>query len=148
VTSTYLPTSTSTTASLTIQNSNPVANPDLQTVNENAASAPIDVLANDTDVDGDTRTVTSVTDPPHGTASVQSAGVGVLYQPDHNYSGTDSFTYTISDGHGGTATGTVTVTVTATGLTSRSSFRAAARWRSTSWPTTSTPITTRSRLPA
>ncbi|MDB6037204.1 MAG: hypothetical protein JWM99_1045, partial [Verrucomicrobiales bacterium] len=29
----------------------------------------------------------------------------------HNGSATDSFTYTISDGHGGTATGTVTVNI-------------------------------------
>ena len=34
------------------------------------------------------------------------------YTPDANYFGTDSFTYTISDGNGGSDTATVTVTVT------------------------------------
>ncbi len=100
-------------------NQNPVAVTDGATVNENAASAAIDVLANDTDVDpGDTALliVTLVSNPPHGTASVTVGGGSVMYQPDHNYSGSDTFTYTVSDGHGGTATGTVNVTVTATGL--------------------------------
>ena len=34
------------------------------------------------------------------------------YTPNANFFGTDSFTYTISDGNGGTDTATVTVTVT------------------------------------
>ena len=37
---------------------------------------------------------------------------GVTYTPAANFIGTDSFTYTISDGNGGTATATVSVTVT------------------------------------
>src|SRR5665213_2794585 len=90
----------------------PVANPASMTVAENAASTAINVLANDTDVDsGDTLTVSSVTDPPHGTATVDPFGAGVHYTPTTNYSGPDSFTYALSDGHGGTDTGTVTVTV-------------------------------------
>src|SRR5665213_1697246 len=91
----------------------PVANPDSKTVAENAASTAINVLANDTDVDsGDTLTVSSVTDPPHGTATVDPFGAGVHYTPTTNYSGPDSFTYALSDGHGGTDNSTVTVTVT------------------------------------
>ena len=35
----------------------------------------------------------------------------MTYTPSLNWSGTDSFTYTISDGNGGTDTATVTVTV-------------------------------------
>ena len=72
----------------------------------------IDVLSNDSDVDGDTLTVDSVT---HGTnGSVINNGGNVTYTPDLGFNGTDSFTYTISDGNGGTDTATVTVTVTGT----------------------------------
>lgn len=69
----------------------------------------IDVLANDTDVDGDTLSVTDVGAATHGTVSFSPGGV--FYVPNQGYSGSDSFTYTISDGNGGTDTATVSVTV-------------------------------------
>lgn len=61
-----------------------------------------DVLANDTDADGvaDFR-VTSVTDPDHGTATISADGTKIIYTPDLNYSGADSFGYSMTDGHGG-----------------------------------------------
>jgi len=69
----------------------------------------IDVLDNDSDTDGDTLTVDSVTQGTHG--SVSNNGNDVTYTPDPYFNGIDSFTYTISDGNGGTDTATVTVTV-------------------------------------
>jgi hypothetical protein len=72
----------------------------------------INVLANDTDPDGDTLTVTSVSDPPNGTA-VRNADNTVTYTSDNNFTGNDAFTYTISDGRGGSDTATVRITVTA-----------------------------------
>lgn len=69
----------------------------------------IDVLDNDSDPDGDTLTVDSVTQGSNG--SVVNNGDDVTYTPNSGFSGTDSFTYTISDGHGGSDTATVTVTV-------------------------------------
>ncbi|HEX2763965.1 MAG TPA: Ig-like domain-containing protein [Allosphingosinicella sp.] len=69
------------------------------------------LLSNDTDPDGDTRTITGGTNGANGTVSV-SAGV-LTYTPNANYNGSDSFTYTISDGQGHTDTATATVTVTA-----------------------------------
>ena len=66
--------------------------------------------ANDSDVDGDSLTVTSVGTPAHGTAVIQ--GGNVRYTPSPNYNGGDSFTYTISDGHGGTDSASVAMTVT------------------------------------
>ena len=68
------------------------------------------MLANDTDPDGDTLTVASVTQPANG--SVLNNGSNVTYTPDGNFHDTDTFTYTASDGNGGTDTATVTVTVT------------------------------------
>jgi VCBS repeat-containing protein len=66
-------------------------------------------LATD-DVDGDSLTYTFST-PAHGT--VVGGGALVAYTPDPNFNGTDSFTYTVSDGHGGTATATVDVVIDA-----------------------------------
>jgi hypothetical protein len=71
----------------------------------------IDVLANDSDPDGDSLSVDSVTNPAHG--RVSNLGSAVQYAPDPDFNGVDSFTYTASDGHGGTATATVTITVAA-----------------------------------
>ena len=71
----------------------------------------IDVLANDSDPDGDPLTVTSLTQGAHGSAAV-TAGGKILYTPAANVHGSDSFTYTAGDGNGGEATATVSVTVT------------------------------------
>ena len=84
---------------------------DTATTNEDTA-ADIAVLGNDTDPNGDALTVTAVTDPPHGTASVNPDGT-VHYVPDANYSGPDSFGYTIADTTAQTDTASVAVTVTA-----------------------------------
>lgn len=69
------------------------------------------VLSNDTDADGDSLTVSTFSDPPNGTVVVNPNG-SLSYTPDANFTGTDTFTYTISDGRGGTDTATVTVNVT------------------------------------
>jgi hypothetical protein len=68
------------------------------------------VLGNDSDPDGDALTVTNASDPTNGTTSINPDGT-VHYTPDAGFSGSDTFTYEISDGHGGTDTATVTVTV-------------------------------------
>src|SRR5207247_8845121 len=64
------------------------------------SSVSVNVRANDTDVDGDTLTVTAVGTPAHGTAVIQSGNV--LYTPDPNYNGGDSFTNALADAPGGT----------------------------------------------
>ena len=69
----------------------------------------IDVLANDTDEDGDTLTVTNARADE---GDVVIAGDGTLrYTPKAEYKGTATITYTIGDGNGNTATGEVEVTV-------------------------------------
>ena len=69
----------------------------------------VDVLANDTDMDGDRLRVVSVTAPAHGTTTVVSGRV--RYAPAFDYHGTDRFNYTVSDPGGLMDTATVTLTV-------------------------------------
>ncbi len=69
------------------------------------------MLANDTDPDGDTLTITAVTQPANG--SVVNNGSNVSFTPELNFNGSAEFSYTIDDANGGTDTATVTVTVTA-----------------------------------
>lgn len=90
-------------------NRTPVARDDALAVEADSAARPVAVLANDSDPDGDTLAIASVTPPAHGVASV--SGTQVLYTPARGYTGPDAFTYTIADGKGGTATATVSVTV-------------------------------------
>ena len=91
----------------------PVATDDTFTVNEDSGTSLLDVLGNDSDPDGDTLTVTAVTQPAPGTGSVINNGTSVSYTPPLNFHGSTSFSYTIDDGNGHTATATVTVNVTA-----------------------------------
>jgi subtilisin-like proprotein convertase family protein len=71
----------------------------------------VDVLANDSDADGDTLQMTSLTNPANG--SVVDNGDGtVTYTPANNFNGTDSFTYRAFDGTDYSDPATVTITVT------------------------------------
>jgi serine protease AprX len=90
-------------------NREPIAVDDAATTEEGTAVT-IAVLANDSDPDGDALAVTSVDDPPNGSAVINGDGT-VTYTPDAGFTGSDSFDYTISDGSGGTDTATVTVSV-------------------------------------
>jgi len=87
----------------------PNAQNDALSVNRDAPATLIDVLANDSDPDGDRLTVASFTPPANGT--VTNNGSAVLYQPRAGYSGPDSFTYTARDPGGLTATASVAITV-------------------------------------
>ncbi len=88
----------------------PIAQADNATTTRNT-TVNIPVLANDADPNGDTLTVTAVTQGANGTATITNGGTRVSYRPKSGFTGTDSFTYSVSDGHGGTATAIVTVTV-------------------------------------
>ena len=90
-------------------NRSPVAGDDTATTALDTAVT-LSVLANDSDPDGDALTVTGTTTPAHGSATA-NANNTVTYTPAAGYSGPDSFSYTISDGHGGTDTGLVSLTV-------------------------------------
>ena len=102
-------TSTETLGPRVYQNRPPVAANDTLTVAVNAGATLVAVLANDSDPDNDPLSISAVSNPAHGTATIGTGGI--LYTPAAGYAGTDSFTYTISDGRGGSATATVTITV-------------------------------------
>lgn len=93
-----------------VTNRPPVAGNDTATVAEDG-SVNVAVLANDSDPDGDTLAVQSVTQPANGTTVINADGT-VRYLPRANFNGSDAFSYVVSDGRGGTATATVTITVT------------------------------------
>jgi DNA/RNA endonuclease G (NUC1) len=100
----------SATVNVTVNsvNDNPAAVDDAASTDEDTPVT-VDVVANDTDVDGDSRTLQSVGTAANGTVTIVAGQA--QYSPDADFHGTDSFTYLVSDGHGGTATGTVNVTV-------------------------------------
>jgi subtilisin family serine protease len=87
----------------------PVAAEDARTTAEDTP-VDIDPLANDSDPDGDTLTLASVSNPSRGSAVIQPGG-RILYTPDLNLHGADQFTYQVTDGRGGSTPGTVGVTV-------------------------------------
>ena len=77
------------------------------------------LLANDTDPNGDTLTVTGASGGVNGTASFNAQNSTVTFTPTAGYTGPASFNYAISDGHGGTASAGVSLSVTnGTGTTS------------------------------
>jgi VCBS repeat-containing protein len=106
-------TSTGTvTVTLTPVNDNPVLGADSFTVQRSSEDNEFDVLANDDDVDDDTLTITAVgTTSNGGMVQIIDNGQNLSYTPAAGFVGTETFTYTVSDGKGGSATQTVTVTV-------------------------------------
>jgi hypothetical protein len=84
----------------------PDINDDIISTSENIPVT-ICVLDNDIDPSGTGLTVTSVTQPIHGTVIISSNKV--IYTPAPNFIGTDTFTYTAIDGNGISGTATVTI---------------------------------------
>ena len=98
-----------------ITNQPPVANNDTATTNQNQAVtiSVTDLLANDTDVEGDTLSITSVGNAANGNVALN--GNNVLFTPDAGFSGAASFEYTLSDGN---ETDNAIVSVTVNSLSS------------------------------
>jgi len=70
----------------------------------------LDVLANDQDPDGDDLTINQVV-AAFGFVEISADGQHLWYTPQSDFVGTDTVTYSISDGRGGSASATVTVNV-------------------------------------
>ncbi len=77
---------------------------------EEDGSAVGNVLVNAVDIDGDHLVVCDFSQPTHGEVVVDVDG-SFIYKPTANFSGTDSFTYSVADGNGGQTTQTVALTV-------------------------------------
>ena len=95
----------------------PVANADTITAVEDTTTGNVSatIRANDTDVDGDTLTISAVSGSTGGTATRSGGGATVTFAPSANLCGPGAggFDYTVNDGHaGGNATAHVTVDIT------------------------------------
>jgi len=92
-------------------NQPPMANSDSATTAQNTAVTleASTLLANDTDANGDSLSLTGVSNAVNG--SVTFSNSNVIFTPSTNFTGNASFDYSISDGQGGTASGLVNVTV-------------------------------------
>ena len=98
-------------------NDAPVAEDDFVCVPYNGTGRTLDLLANDTDDDGDELEIVmpeGANLPAHGTLTpitLEGKITQVTYTPATDYFGEDAFVYTVNDGHGGSATGSVSVLV-------------------------------------
>ncbi|MBL8919294.1 MAG: tandem-95 repeat protein [Myxococcaceae bacterium] len=94
-------------------NDPPSATNDTFGVVEGSSNNRLDVLANDSVAPdmNEALTVTVVSTPTNGTATLDLNGAAVLYTPAPGFNGNDSFTYTVSDSGGLTASATVTIIV-------------------------------------
>ena len=93
------------------ENLPPVAVPDAATTDVDTPVT-IDVLANDSDPDGDDLTIADASSSAAGgTVDVAPDGSELTYTPPSGYEGLDQFAYTVDDGNGGTDVANVTVTV-------------------------------------
>ena len=70
----------------------------------------IDLLSNDTDPEGDVIAVDGIVQPTYGRVFDNNDGT-VLYRPDFDFSGTDTFKYWVTDHFGNFSEATVTVIV-------------------------------------
>jgi len=93
-------------------NDPPTANDDNAAAEEDVPIVMIDVLKNDTDPDKDRLVVIGATQGRDGSVTINTDST-LTYAPNRDFSGNDSFTYTLSDGKDGTDTATVNVTVNA-----------------------------------
>ena len=106
---------TTQTITVTVTNMNeaPIAADDSYQVDEEQTLTVIaadGVLKNDTDSEHAALTATKLTDPAHGTLTLEADG-SFTYTPDAEYTGTDSFTYEANDGVNASVAATVTITI-------------------------------------
>jgi hypothetical protein len=92
----------SANVSLTVNALPPVANNDsgfVTTINTTASISASALLANDTDPNGLPLSITGVSNPVNGTVSYNAGTQTVSFVPTTGYTGTASFSYSITDGN-------------------------------------------------
>ncbi len=93
-------------------NDKPVAVNDVFSIVEDSQAIAINsVIANDSDVDGDNLTITSITGASKGSVNYSAHTGQYKYTPTANENGVDSLSYLISDGHGETALGSISISI-------------------------------------
>lgn len=95
-------------------NQHPEASDDVLTIEEDAPTLTIpaaELLANDTDPDGDGLSIIAIGGSANGRARLREDG-HVDFTPDPDFNGVASFVYDLSDGRGGWSAANVRVTVT------------------------------------
>jgi hypothetical protein len=89
---------------------------DAAVANDDAANTAVDseveinAFSNDTDAENDMLTITEFTQPENGSVVETSPGL-FTYTPNEGFTGSDAFSYTITDGFGETSTADVNITV-------------------------------------
>ena len=98
------------TVNVTLQFTDPVAVDDSFDLPTNSVSYPLNVLLNDIEGAGGSLVVTNFSNPDKGGAlSIGSGGLSLRYTPRRGFGGTETFTYTVTDGQGKSSTARVTV---------------------------------------
>lgn len=86
---------------------------DMATTTKNSILTTVNVLSNDTDVDGDTLTISLAdAESMNGVVITNNSDGTFTYTPAVDFVGSDSFKYTVSDGKGCTSQGVVSITIT------------------------------------
>ena len=101
------------TLTISLANRAPVAaDDDLSTSEDTPLEIDVSaLLANDGDPENDDLIIRLVTDATHGTVDVANVDNGLVYTPNQDFHGTDSFTYEVFDGELASDIATVTITV-------------------------------------
>ena len=99
----------SDTVTALVANLPPVAQNDTA-VTTRATAVTVSVLANDTDANGDSLTITDIGQPSAG-GTATSNGTTITFTPNSTFAGQSTMSYTVSDGMGQTQTAVLTITV-------------------------------------
>ena len=95
---------------LDVNNVGPTANDDFATVSAGTQSVTLDVIANDTDPEGDALAIDGYLQPENGIVTLNEDGT-VTYTADPLFEGVDEFTYWVEDKSGNFTQGVVQVSV-------------------------------------